>query len=198
MSSGNETIEEVLAYIGITKDNVRTDAYNHWKRYVEFVKENSGKNWKEEIRPKLRSWIGVDFRYIDDYHKTCNAWGIHREINGALIYLGIPDANKLEFVRQQILKAEFERVQKVRKEVGLETSETFEEYAQRKQQEQPATLTEWAKRKREKEKQKEVNQKQEDGQHPRGNCGQIIPNNLNFCSETCAKEYAEKEKRCDG
>lgn len=85
-----ETVEEELAYIGITRENVRTDAFNHWKRYIEFVKLNSGKNWQDIIRPMLRSYIGIDFRYIDDYHKACNAWGITKSVNGNLFFIGIP------------------------------------------------------------------------------------------------------------
>jgi predicted nucleic acid-binding Zn ribbon protein len=83
-------IEKVLEFIGVTHDNARTDAYNHWKRFIEFGKQNSGKDWKEEIRPKLRSWIAVDFRYIDDYLNTCLVWNIFSLHNGMLVFEGIP------------------------------------------------------------------------------------------------------------
>jgi len=33
--------------------------------------------------------------------------------------------------------------------------------------------------------------------HPCLNCGKKIPLNLDFCSETCAKEYSEKKKKDD-
>jgi len=85
----DKTVEEILEHIGVTQDNVRADAYNHWKRLIEFVKDNSPALWREEIRPKLRSWIGVDFRYIDDYLSACLAWGIIELKNGTIKFLGI-------------------------------------------------------------------------------------------------------------
>lgn len=33
------------------------------------------------------------------------------------------------------------------------------------------------------------------GMHPCWNCGKVIPNNMNFCSEFCAKEYSGKKKK---
>ena len=35
----------------------------------------------------------------------------------------------------------------------------------------------------------------EQGMHPCWNCGKVIPNNMNFCSEVCAKEYSSKKKK---
>lgn len=35
----------------------------------------------------------------------------------------------------------------------------------------------------------------ESGSHPCWNCNKPIPLNLNFCSETCVKEYAGKRKK---
>lgn len=90
MSEKNNLIETILENIGITHDNVRTDAFNHWFRFISFCKNYSGKNWKKDIRPKLRSWIGVDYRYIDDYLGTCLSWGIIRiDDNENLIFTGI-------------------------------------------------------------------------------------------------------------
>jgi len=87
-------IETILAYIGITHDNVRVDAYNHWCRFIEFCKKYSGKDWRHDIRPKLRSWIGIDYRYIDDYLESCMSWGILDLNNGILIFRGLPDAEE--------------------------------------------------------------------------------------------------------
>lgn len=85
----DKTVEETLEYIGVSRDNVREDAYNHWRRFIEFVKDNSPALWREDIRPKLRSWIGVDFRYIDDYLSACLAWGIVELNNGTIRFIGI-------------------------------------------------------------------------------------------------------------
>ena len=96
MKKQNEksNLETILAYIGITHDNVRVDAYNHWKRFIEFCKSNSGKDWRHNIRPKLRSWIGVDYRYIDDYLESCISWGILDLNDGILVFRGLPDAEE--------------------------------------------------------------------------------------------------------
>jgi hypothetical protein len=108
------SIEDILAYIGITHDNVREDAYNHWLRFIQFIRDNSGKNWKREIRPKLRSWIGVDFRYIDDYHKCYLTWQISKLEEGILYFIGLPDGVAIPKNEQK--------------------EETFMEYAKRKQE----------------------------------------------------------------
>jgi len=85
------SIETILSHIGITHDNVRVDAYNHWRRFIEFCRKYSGKTWKDDIRPKLRSWIGVDYRYIDDYLESCMSWGILELDDGILVFRGLPD-----------------------------------------------------------------------------------------------------------
>lgn len=84
-------VEAVLKYIGIEKQNLsKSIAYTHWERFINFIMENSGKNWNDFIKPRLRSYIGVDHRYIEDYLKSCMAWGIVKLDNGNLIFLGIP------------------------------------------------------------------------------------------------------------
>ena len=88
-------VETILEYIGATKQNLRADAYNHWHRFIEYCKRNSGKSWKDEIRPRLRSWIGVDFRYIDDYLESCLSWGVLELCDGVLIFKGIPDSEEI-------------------------------------------------------------------------------------------------------
>jgi hypothetical protein len=81
-------VERILESIGVTHDNVRQDAYNHWQRFINFCKKNSGSDWRQDIRPKLRSWIGVDFRYIDDYLECCLSWGIMTLDDGILLFKG--------------------------------------------------------------------------------------------------------------
>ena len=105
--------ESILEYMGVTTNNVRQDAYNHWSRFVDFCKKNSGKHWKNDIRPKLRSWIGVDFRYIDDYLSSCLAWGIIELKDDILIFKGIHDAvvasepeSFMEYAKKQQNKSE--------------------------------------------------------------------------------------------
>jgi hypothetical protein len=112
-------IETVLAYIGITKDNVREDAYNHWYRFIQFCKEASGRNWKYDIRPKLRSWIGIDFRYIDDYLESCMAWGVLELDDNALIFKGIPDTAEIptELTKEQ-LQEELKEENQMRAQLG--------------------------------------------------------------------------------
>lgn len=96
--NNDSTIEQILAYIGITHDNVRQDAYNHWKRFIEFIRDNAPAEWKHNIRPKLRSYIGVDFRYIDDYYECCLSWGIMKSNNGIVNFVGIPNQKEESFM----------------------------------------------------------------------------------------------------
>jgi hypothetical protein len=53
--------------------------------------KNSGKNWNDSIKPRLRSYIGVDGRYLEDYLKCLISWGIVKLDNGNQIFLGIPE-----------------------------------------------------------------------------------------------------------
>ena len=102
-----QNVEDILAHIGITRENVRHDAYNHWYKFIEFCKKNSGKDWKDDIRPKLRSWVGLDFKYIDDYQKSCLAWKILELNEGHQIFKGIPKSSETPFT---------EEINKMRKE----------------------------------------------------------------------------------
>lgn len=113
------SIETNLAYIGITSENVRQDAYNHWHRFIDFCKRNSGKEWKHEIRPKLRSWIGVDFRYIDDYLECCLSWGIMELSDGVLLFKGIPDNSEVPTdLTDEQLREELEEENEQRSKLG--------------------------------------------------------------------------------
>lgn len=85
------SIEAVLRYIGIEKDNFSKHvAYRHWERFIRFIRDNSGENWDNFLRPRLRSYIGIDYRYINDYLDACIAWGIMKLVNGQLVFIGIP------------------------------------------------------------------------------------------------------------
>ena len=112
-------VETILAYIGITPENVRQDAYNHWYRFIDFCKRNFGKEWKHDIRPKLRSWIGVDFRYIDDYLESCLSWGIMELDDGILNFKGIPDEAEIptELTDEQ-LREELQEENEQRNKLG--------------------------------------------------------------------------------
>jgi hypothetical protein len=112
-------VEKILEFIGITHDNVRQDAYNHWYRFIEFCKQNSGKEWKHSIRPKLRSWIGVDYRYIDDYLESCLSWRILELNDGVLIFRGIPnDAEIPTELTEEQLRGELQEENEQRSKLG--------------------------------------------------------------------------------
>jgi len=88
----DQTIEQVLRYIGIEKDNfAKNIAYYHWTRFIEFTRNNSGKNWKTFIKPRLRSYVGIDHRYLEDYLDSCLSWGIMKLVDGNLFFIGVPD-----------------------------------------------------------------------------------------------------------
>jgi hypothetical protein len=112
-------IETVLEYIGVTHDNLRADAYNHWYRFIDFCKKNSGKNWKNDIRSKLRSWIGVDFRYLDGYLESCLSWEIMELDDGILSFRGIPnDAEMPCELTEEQLREELEEENDQRNKLG--------------------------------------------------------------------------------
>jgi hypothetical protein len=90
------TIEAVLKYIGIEKTNfTKSVAYRHWERFVQFIMENSGKSWNEFVRPRLRSYLGIDFRYIENYLESCLAWGVMKLENGNVVFVGLPKGDPL-------------------------------------------------------------------------------------------------------
>ncbi len=85
------TIEAVLKYMGIEKENFTKDvAYRHWERFVRFIRDNSGKSWNDFLRPRLRSYVGIDYRYLDDYLESCLSWGIVKLVDGNVIFVGLP------------------------------------------------------------------------------------------------------------
>ena len=85
------TVETVLKYMGIEKQNfTKSVAYHHWERFVRFIMENSGKNWNDFVKPRLRSFLGVDFRYIESYLESCLAWGVMKLENGNVVFVGLP------------------------------------------------------------------------------------------------------------
>jgi hypothetical protein len=87
----DQTIEAVLEHMGIEKSIfTKVVAYRHWERFVQFIKDNSGKNWHDSIRPRLRSYIGIDYRYIDAFLESCLAWGVMELTNGNLFFTGLP------------------------------------------------------------------------------------------------------------
>ena len=77
--------------MGIEKQNfTKNVAYRHWERFVQFIMGNSGKSWSEFVRPRLRSYLGIDFRYIDSYLESCLAWGVVKLENGNVVFVGVP------------------------------------------------------------------------------------------------------------
>ena len=41
-NAGDSNVKKILESIGVTHDNVRQDACNHWQRFIDFCKKNSG------------------------------------------------------------------------------------------------------------------------------------------------------------
>jgi len=81
----------ILEFIGINQKDVRKDCYRHWEKFILFCMKNSGQKWNS-IRLRLRSWIGIDFRYLDDYILACEEWGIIKKDNeDNLIFKGLPE-----------------------------------------------------------------------------------------------------------
>jgi hypothetical protein len=104
----NENIELVLRYMGIDKEIVRKDAFNRWKRFIEFCNSNSGEYYSV-VRCKLRYWLGIDFRYIDAYFDTCLACGIIQVNSGVLVYKGKPEESEQKSLKDKIESGEIKQ-----------------------------------------------------------------------------------------
>jgi len=88
--SKNPEVEEILSHIGVSRETTsKKIAYEHWYRFVELALKMNGKNW-QTVRSMMRSYVNVDFRYIDDYLKCLTAWGIFSVNNSILNFHGIP------------------------------------------------------------------------------------------------------------
>ena len=90
MTSENPEIEEILALIGVVRETTsKKIAYEHWYKFVELGTKMNGKEW-QTTRNMMRSYVNVDFRYLDDYLKCLMAWGIFSVNNGILTFHGVP------------------------------------------------------------------------------------------------------------
>jgi len=107
-------IDKILKFIGVTHDNVRHDAYNHWYKFADFITKNNGKSWKDYIRPRLRSYIGIDFRFIDDYLECFLAWKIIDIKNGNLFFIGINGESETQ--EPDTVESEVDKINKLRKD----------------------------------------------------------------------------------
>lgn len=82
-------IEQILAYMGIYPDEVgKKVAFRHWYTFIEFAKKMNGQDWRR-VRNLMRSYVNVDFRYIDDYKDCAVEWKVLSVNNGILHFHGI-------------------------------------------------------------------------------------------------------------
>ena len=82
-------IEEVLAFMGVTRGSTQEVAYRHWRKFLELAKLRSGEDW-EKVRNLMRSYVNVNKRYIDDYLECSQAWGTVIVHEGKIVYIGLP------------------------------------------------------------------------------------------------------------
>jgi len=95
-SGDMEEIEKILAHIGVVRETTsKKIAYEHWYKFIELGIRMNGKEW-QIVRSLMRSYVNVDFRYIDDYLKCLIAWGIFSVNNGLLNFHGIPKEAETE------------------------------------------------------------------------------------------------------
>jgi hypothetical protein len=91
-SEGSDSsVETVLKYMGIDKANfTKNVAYRHWELFIKFVRDNSGRSWDGFIRPRLRSFIGINYRYLEEFVECCLAWETVVLEDGNLVFIGVP------------------------------------------------------------------------------------------------------------
>lgn len=87
--TSDSMIEEVLAYMGVTKDSRADIAYEHWYKFLKLVKEHSGEDW-EHVKNLARSYVNVTKRYIDEYLQSCRAWTTVTLKEGKVFFSGVP------------------------------------------------------------------------------------------------------------
>jgi hypothetical protein len=91
------SIEKVLKHMGIDKANfTKNVAYRHWELFLKFVRDNSGCSWDEFIRPRLRSFIGINYRYLGEFLECCLAWETMILEDGNLFFVGVPNEEKVQ------------------------------------------------------------------------------------------------------
>jgi hypothetical protein len=91
----DSSIETVLKYMGIDKANfTKNVAYRHWELFIRFVRDNSGRSWDGFIRPRLRSFIGINYRYLEEFVECCLAWETVTLEDGNLVFIGVPNGEK--------------------------------------------------------------------------------------------------------
>lgn len=85
------SIEDVLKFMGIEKANFTKDvAYRHWALFVKFIKDYSGESWDKFVRPRLRSYIGINYRYLSEFLECCLSWGTVKLEDGNVVFGGVP------------------------------------------------------------------------------------------------------------
>jgi len=87
-----QDIEKTLNFMGINKSSYgKPYAYNNWYNLIEFIKKNSGLRYNEIVKPRLRSIMGMQHRYIDEYMETLFSWEVILLKEGCIVYKGCPE-----------------------------------------------------------------------------------------------------------
>jgi hypothetical protein len=88
-------IKAVLDYCHVDgPPATRRDSYVHWERCLACIRENSGMA-QPRMMIRLRAWVGVDFRYLQNYLDSFVEYGVI-SVNSVITYIGIPDGKPLE------------------------------------------------------------------------------------------------------
>jgi hypothetical protein len=87
------SINDILNYCDIDKENLRHDAYQHWYRFLEICIKYNGWLWNT-VWVRMRGAVGIDFRYLTAIKETFLSYGVI-EINANILhFIGIPDKPK--------------------------------------------------------------------------------------------------------
>jgi len=95
-------VKAILERMRIFEGDMPKFGFRHWVNFITFLIEQKNKSWDETYN-KLRSVVGVDYRYIDDYVKCAKAWGIIN-INGNILHIifEIPKTEKSQSFKDYI------------------------------------------------------------------------------------------------
>jgi len=81
-------VNEIIIYINLDSDNKKI-GLRQWQRAVSFLIQNIGQPYNR-THTLMRSYVGINYRYIDEYIEVLKEWGVLTVRNGMIESLAIP------------------------------------------------------------------------------------------------------------
>lgn len=88
-------LRNVLEYIEVNSTDMRKDAFRHWQKTILFLIKHSGES-QARILLLMRSSIGIDYRYLNDYLNTLQEWGVINVTDDIIKFIGVPKNKEIK------------------------------------------------------------------------------------------------------